>query len=118
MYLVCEPILSPFELPSVPHDERPYDERPLPALERRDSPPDSAWSPAEEHQPQASSLGSPYISGEPEPLSEKVQREAGHALHVFGDTIVRFFKCTLQFVCTLKLLIKAKYICFPNASSP
>uniref|UniRef100_A0A8C6UAT5 Centrosomal protein of 104 kDa n=1 Tax=Neogobius melanostomus TaxID=47308 RepID=A0A8C6UAT5_9GOBI len=85
---------STANVPSVPYNERPYnerpyDERPLPALERRDRPSnDSTLSPPEEHCPQANSPLTACISGEPEPLSEKAQREAGHALEVFGDTIV------------------------------
>ncbi|KAJ0064723.1 hypothetical protein NL108_012655, partial [Boleophthalmus pectinirostris] len=69
-----------FEVPTVP-----YDERPLPALERRDRPVESTMSPAEEHNtPEAA-----VIRGEPEPLTEKAQREAGAALEVFGETTVR-----------------------------
>lgn len=70
----------------------PYDERPLPALERKDRPVESMRSPAEDYSPQSdvtNTLHAAHISGEPEPLPEKSQREAGPALEVFGETIVR-----------------------------
>lgn len=69
----------------------PYDERPLPVLEERGRPVESTLTPAEEHSPQPDTTDpvlTSHIRGEPEPLSEKTQREAGSALEIFGETIV------------------------------
>ncbi|XP_056895841.1 centrosomal protein of 104 kDa isoform X1 [Takifugu flavidus] len=59
----------------------PYDERPLPTLQ----------SPAEQHSPLSDTQRSPNgldMSGEPEPLSEMAQRQAGLAVEVFGESLV------------------------------
>lgn len=59
-----------------------YDERPLPTLQ----------SPAEQHSPLSDTQRSPNsldVSGEPEPLSEMAQRQAGLAVEVFGESLVR-----------------------------
>uniref|UniRef100_W5LKK4 Centrosomal protein 104 n=1 Tax=Astyanax mexicanus TaxID=7994 RepID=W5LKK4_ASTMX len=59
-----------------------YDERPLPALRRRSG---------DQTQPELSptlSPQSPRASGEPEPLSEKTQREASLPLEIYGDAVV------------------------------
>lgn len=60
----------------------PYDERPLPTLQ----------SPAGQHSPLSDTQRSPNsldTSGEPEPLSEMAQRQAGLAVEVFGESLVR-----------------------------
>uniref|UniRef100_A0A3B4B522 Centrosomal protein of 104 kDa n=1 Tax=Periophthalmus magnuspinnatus TaxID=409849 RepID=A0A3B4B522_9GOBI len=82
-FLSCFLIFSYFEVPSVP-----YDERPLPALLMRDRPVEATLSPPEELSPLLNTPGPAGIRGEPEPLTKKAQREAGHALDVFGETIV------------------------------
>uniref|UniRef100_A0A668AZ19 Centrosomal protein of 104 kDa n=1 Tax=Myripristis murdjan TaxID=586833 RepID=A0A668AZ19_9TELE len=66
----------------------PYDERPLPTLQRKDRPEEATPSPAEEH---SDTQGSPYSSrtpGELEPLTEKAQREASLPIEVYGDGLV------------------------------
>lgn len=70
----------------------PYDERPLPALQRKDQPLEATQSPAEEHSPISEVQRTPQsteMSGEPEPLTEKVLREAGLPIEVFGESLVR-----------------------------
>lgn len=60
----------------------PHDDRPLPTLQ----------SPAEQRSPLSDtqgSLNSLNVSGEPEPLSETAQRQAGLAIEVFGESLVR-----------------------------
>ncbi|KAK7884098.1 hypothetical protein WMY93_027221 [Mugilogobius chulae] len=64
----------------------PYDERPLPALENRDRCTEPALSPAEELSVLHNTSG---ISGHPEPLTEKAQRQAADAIDAFGENIVR-----------------------------
>lgn len=67
----------------------PYDERPLPTLQRKDRP---VESPAEHHSPQLDTQKTPHspeMSGEPEPLTEKAQREAGLPIEVYGESLVR-----------------------------
>ncbi|XP_031611092.1 centrosomal protein of 104 kDa isoform X1 [Oreochromis aureus] len=69
----------------------PYDERPLPALQRKDRPLEATQSSAEEHSPISEVQRTPQsteMSGEPEPLTEKVQREAGLPIDVFGESLV------------------------------
>ncbi|XP_072305435.1 centrosomal protein of 104 kDa [Eucyclogobius newberryi] len=72
---------SPSSRPSFLH-------RPLSGLERRDRPAQRTSSPPEDLALLTSTTGPAGVSGEPEPLSEKAQREAGHAIQVFGETIV------------------------------
>lgn len=70
----------------------PYDERPLPALQRKDRPAEAIQSPAELYSPQPDTQRTPYspeMSGEPEPLTEKAQREAGLPIEVYGESLVR-----------------------------
>ncbi|XP_061625283.1 centrosomal protein of 104 kDa isoform X1 [Phyllopteryx taeniolatus] len=70
---------------SVSHDER------LPTASRKDQPAAATQSPAIEHSfllDTQSSLLSPEVGGEPEPLSEKVQREAGLSIEVYGESLV------------------------------
>lgn len=62
--------------------EFPHDERPLPTLQ----------SPEEQHSPLCDTQRSPNsldMSGEPEPLSEMAQRQAGLAVEMFGESLVR-----------------------------
>uniref|UniRef100_A0A3P8SSM1 Centrosomal protein of 104 kDa n=1 Tax=Amphiprion percula TaxID=161767 RepID=A0A3P8SSM1_AMPPE len=69
----------------------PYDERPLPALQRKDQLVEAIQSPAEEHSHKCDvqrSPHSPEMSGEPEPLTEKAQREAGLPIEVYGESLV------------------------------
>ncbi|XP_019718495.1 centrosomal protein of 104 kDa isoform X2 [Hippocampus comes] len=68
-----------------------YGERHLPALLKKDQPGEAIQSPAMEHSvllDTQSSLLSPEVGAEPEPLSEKAQREAGHAIEVYGESLV------------------------------
>ncbi|XP_029986076.1 centrosomal protein of 104 kDa isoform X3 [Sphaeramia orbicularis] len=68
-----------------------YDERPLPALKRTDKPGEAMQSPAEELYPQPDTQRtrqSAEMGGEPDPLTEKVQREAGLPIEVFGESLV------------------------------
>lgn len=70
----------------------PYDERPLPALQRKDLPAESIQSPAAELSPKSDIQKTPQgaeMGIEPEPLTEKVQREAGLPLEVYGESLVR-----------------------------
>lgn len=70
----------------------PYDDRPLPALQRKDWPSESIQIPAEQHSPQLDAQRTPNrpeMSGMPEPLTEKAQREAGLPLEVYGESLVR-----------------------------
>ncbi|CAG01762.1 unnamed protein product, partial [Tetraodon nigroviridis] len=76
--------VSPYSPSALSHSgvaEVPHDERPLPTL----------WSPAEQGSPLSDTQGSPNsldVSGEPEPLSETAQRQAGLAVEVFGESLV------------------------------
>ncbi|XP_061129093.1 centrosomal protein of 104 kDa [Syngnathus typhle] len=69
----------------------PFDERHLPAPQRKDQPVEAIQSPAMVHSVPLDtqrSLLSPVVGEEPEPLSEKAQREAGHAIEVYGESLV------------------------------
>lgn len=69
----------------------PYDERPLPALQRKDWPVEAIQSPEIGHSPQPDiqkSPPSPEMSGEPEPLTEKAQREAGLPIEIYGENLI------------------------------
>lgn len=70
----------------------PYDERPLPTLQRNDWPVEATQIPAEQHSthPDAhKSPPSPGLNGELEPLTEKAQREASLPIEVYGESLVR-----------------------------
>lgn len=70
----------------------PYDERPLPALQKKDCLVEPIQSPAVEQSAQTEAQKSPQtpeMSGEPEPLTEKAQREAGLPIEVYGESLVR-----------------------------
>ncbi|XP_029974326.1 centrosomal protein of 104 kDa isoform X2 [Salarias fasciatus] len=69
----------------------PYDERPLPDLQRRERIAEAVQSPAEELSPKSDSQKPPdssEMSGEPEPLTEEAHREAGLPIEVFGESLV------------------------------
>ncbi|XP_067096153.1 centrosomal protein of 104 kDa [Osmerus mordax] len=87
---------SPRALPDVPRTDvipLPYDERPLPALQK-ERPGETLQSQHEESplplEPPASprSPGGGAVSGEPEPLTERAQREASFPIEVYGDGLV------------------------------
>uniref|UniRef100_A0A668AVZ9 Centrosomal protein of 104 kDa n=1 Tax=Myripristis murdjan TaxID=586833 RepID=A0A668AVZ9_9TELE len=80
--------LPRIDVSTTPSNVVPYDERPLPTLQRKDRPEEATPSPAEEH---SDTQGSPYSSrtpGELEPLTEKAQREASLPIEVYGDGLV------------------------------
>lgn len=66
----------------------PYDERPLPAYRKRlsDQPVSELEMPP---LTDTSSTRSPESSGQPEPLTEKAQREASLPIEIYGDCLVR-----------------------------
>ncbi len=66
-----------------------YDERPLPALRKRSS--DQPISELDEMPPmtETTTSRSPGASGQPEPLTEKAQREASLPIDIYGDSLVR-----------------------------
>lgn len=69
----------------------PYDEWPLPALQREGRPAVTPHGTAEQRSPHSDgqwSPQSPELSGEPEPLTQKAQREAGFSIEVYGETLV------------------------------
>ncbi|XP_026189036.1 centrosomal protein of 104 kDa [Mastacembelus armatus] len=81
---------TPAAVPEIEETSVPYDERPLPTLQRKDQPLEAIQSPAEQHAHQPDthmSVPSPEISCEPE-LSEKAQREAGLPIEVYGESLV------------------------------
>ncbi|XP_074537277.1 centrosomal protein of 104 kDa isoform X2 [Halichoeres trimaculatus] len=85
-----ETLSTPATLPKIDVTSVPYDERPLPALQRKDRPVEVIQSPVE-HSLQSDTkmtLHSPETSREPEPLTEKAQREAGLPIEVFGESLV------------------------------
>lgn len=89
----------------------PYDERLLPALQRRNWPVESIQSPANDHSPKSDMQRAPHsteTNGEPEPLTEKAQREAGLPIEVYGETLVR--KCHAE-TRTARLFVLSSF-CF------
>ncbi|XP_035500874.2 centrosomal protein of 104 kDa isoform X1 [Scophthalmus maximus] len=80
---------TPAAVPKLDFTSMPYDERPLPALQKRDQPMEATRSPAEQQPAEAHrSPPGPEMSGEPEPLTERAQREAGLAVDVYGESLV------------------------------
>ncbi|XP_059189170.1 centrosomal protein of 104 kDa [Centropristis striata] len=82
---------TPAALPKTDVTSVPYDERPLPALQRRDRPMEAPLSPAEQHSSRPDAQMTPRsleMSGEPESLTEKAQREAGLPIDVYGENLV------------------------------
>ncbi|CAB1329789.1 unnamed protein product [Coregonus sp. 'balchen'] len=90
--LLCSLPLTPRAHPAVPRIDvpaLPYDERPLPALQRKgemsqSQPEESSLTPS----PLATIPCSPGVTGEPEPLTERAQREASFPIEVYGDGLV------------------------------
>ncbi|XP_027858186.1 centrosomal protein of 104 kDa [Xiphophorus couchianus] len=83
--------VTPASLPSVNITGVPYDERPLPALQRKDRAGESIQTPSAGNSPKSDVLRSPRgpdLSGEPEPLTEKALREAGLPIEAFGESLV------------------------------
>lgn len=66
----------------------PYDERPLPAIRKQQEEGFANLEPEVNEEEKADTPRS-GIPGEPEPLTEKALREAGPALEVFGDVLVK-----------------------------
>ncbi|XP_044066906.1 centrosomal protein of 104 kDa [Siniperca chuatsi] len=82
---------TPAAVPKIDVTSVPYDERPLPALQRKDRPVEAIQSPAEQRSPQPDvqqTPHSPEMSGEPEAMTEKAQREAGFPIEVYGESLV------------------------------
>ncbi|XP_068454020.1 centrosomal protein of 104 kDa isoform X2 [Clinocottus analis] len=82
---------TPAAVPTIDVTCVPYDERPLPAFQRKERPAEATLSPEQQHSPQPDPLRTPHspeISGEPEPLTEKAQRDAGLPLEVYGESLV------------------------------
>ncbi|XP_023649234.2 centrosomal protein of 104 kDa isoform X2 [Paramormyrops kingsleyae] len=63
----------------------PYDEVPLPTLQ---NPPEGDQPELPEQNQSEDLPGSPGIRGEPDPLTEKAQREAGLPVEVYGERLV------------------------------
>ncbi|XP_023193546.1 centrosomal protein of 104 kDa isoform X1 [Xiphophorus maculatus] len=83
--------VTPASLPSVNITGVPYDERPLPALQRKGRAGESIQTPSAGNSPKSDVLRSPRgpdLSGEPEPLTEKALREAGLPIEAFGESLV------------------------------
>ncbi|KAK1801111.1 hypothetical protein P4O66_022819, partial [Electrophorus voltai] len=66
----------------------PYDERPLPALGKRSGEQSQPWPEQTPAHLDPSTPHNPGVTGEPEPLSEKAQREASLPIEVYGDRLV------------------------------
>ncbi|MFT7804571.1 centrosomal protein of 104 kDa [Arapaima gigas] len=67
----------------------PFDERPLPTLVKQPLEEEQQrWIQAGETKSSADLSGSLGVAGEPEPLTEKAQREASFPSEVYGDTLV------------------------------
>ncbi|KAI4883085.1 hypothetical protein NFI96_011968 [Prochilodus magdalenae] len=82
------PRTPPSHVPKTDLVSVPYDERPLPALRKRSG---EQLNPQPELLPaplDPSTPRSPRATGEPEPLSEKAQREASLPIEVYGDSLV------------------------------
>ncbi|XP_072222614.1 centrosomal protein of 104 kDa [Leuresthes tenuis] len=82
---------TPAAVPKIDVTSVPYDERPLPVLEKKEHLEDSIQIPAVDHSPESDGQRtprSPEMSGEPEPLTEKAQREAGLPIEVYGESLV------------------------------
>ncbi|KAL6459112.1 hypothetical protein MHYP_G00325840 [Metynnis hypsauchen] len=80
------PRSPPPHLPNTDVISMPFDERPLPALRKR-----SGEHPQHEHLAallDSSGPRSPRATGEPEPLTEKAQREASLPIEIYGDSLV------------------------------
>ncbi|XP_047457260.1 centrosomal protein of 104 kDa isoform X2 [Mugil cephalus] len=80
---------TPAAVPKIDVVSVPYDEKPLPALQRKDLPVEAAQSPVE-HSPKSDvqRTQSSEMGGEAEPLTEKAQREASLPIEVYGESLV------------------------------
>uniref|UniRef100_A0A673GRU5 Centrosomal protein of 104 kDa n=1 Tax=Sinocyclocheilus rhinocerous TaxID=307959 RepID=A0A673GRU5_9TELE len=80
--------LTPPHIPKLDISSLAYDERPLPALRKRSS--DQPVSELDEMPPMTDTTTprSPGASGQPEPLTEKAQREASLPIDIYGDSLV------------------------------
>ncbi|XP_016415245.1 centrosomal protein of 104 kDa-like isoform X2 [Sinocyclocheilus rhinocerous] len=80
--------LTPPHFPKIDISSLPYDERPLPALRKRSS--DQPVSELDEMPPLTDTATpcSPGAAGQPEPLTEKAQREASLPIDICGDSLV------------------------------
>ncbi|XP_077400898.1 centrosomal protein of 104 kDa isoform X2 [Vanacampus margaritifer] len=80
------------ELQKIDFNSVPHDERHLAAPWRKDQPVAAIQSPAMEHtfllDSQSNLALSPEVDAEPDTLSEKIQREAGHVIEVYGESLV------------------------------
>nr|XP_040049239.1 centrosomal protein of 104 kDa isoform X2 [Gasterosteus aculeatus aculeatus] len=86
-----DPPCIPSAVPEIDVTCVPHDERPLPAIRRTERPVESALSSEEQRSPQPGARRAPHspeVSGEPEPLTETAQREAGLPLEVYGESVV------------------------------
>ncbi|XP_051950699.1 centrosomal protein of 104 kDa isoform X2 [Xyrauchen texanus] len=80
--------LTPPHVPKIDISSLPYDERPLPSFRKRSSEP--PVSQVDEIPPLTDSTTphSPGVTGQPEPLTEKAQREASLPIEIYGDSLV------------------------------
>ncbi|XP_051509158.1 centrosomal protein of 104 kDa-like isoform X4 [Myxocyprinus asiaticus] len=80
--------LTPPHVPKIDISSLPYDERPLPSFRKRSSEP--PVSQVDEMPPLTDSATprSPGVTGQPEPLTEKAQREASLPIEIYGDSLV------------------------------
>ncbi len=70
----------------------PYDDRPLPVQQKKDRHVEAMRSPSEQQSPKLDTQRTPHspeTSREPEPLTEKAQREAGLPIEIYGESLVR-----------------------------
>uniref|UniRef100_A0A4W4DPV0 Centrosomal protein of 104 kDa n=1 Tax=Electrophorus electricus TaxID=8005 RepID=A0A4W4DPV0_ELEEL len=75
-------------IPKTEVSSLPYDERPLPALGKRSGEQSQPWPEQTPAHLDPSTPHNPGVTGEPEPLSEKAQREASLPIEVYGDRLV------------------------------
>ncbi|XP_030641100.1 centrosomal protein of 104 kDa [Chanos chanos] len=82
---------APEDQPKTDVTVLPYDERPLPALRQKDRERNPEEAQPDESLMVSDSVStacSPGVPGEPEPLTEKAQREASFPIEVYGDSLV------------------------------
>ncbi|KAE8293201.1 Centrosomal protein of 104 kDa [Larimichthys crocea] len=90
---------TPAAAPKIDVTSVPYDERPLPALQRKNQPVEDIQSPAEQHSPQPDGQRTPHspeMSGEPEPLTEKVVRAYSKTWSYREDALQAVYKKLLE----------------------
>ncbi|XP_048873244.1 centrosomal protein of 104 kDa isoform X2 [Brienomyrus brachyistius] len=76
---------APPEAPQTGASRLPYDEIPLPTLH---NPPEGDQPQLPQPSQSGDPPGSPGVQGEPDPLTEKAQREAGLPIEVYGERLV------------------------------